>query len=349
VLSINHLLGFVVHRCVLAGVFATFAWQCFAQSEGATHVAATLSADGAYDAIEINGLVLSLSDVETLMAAGVLRMDPVSNRFSFGTAIVSERQMAAALRELHLAKPRSALGLYRSAKTVLPNSASHELTIPSGFGPARFANQPSGATLSASFGGVSRVPYTKDPDGALGFGFGFGNAFDGVGASVMMSLNDLSQIGNPDRISWGIALGHYISDGLSVALGGENLFVKTTDGQASIYGVGSWAFDPATSAIPFKGTVTIGAGSGRFATMTERDRAEGRSDDATIIFGGLAWEMNPALNVIAEWNGRNLNAGLAYVVPNTGVSMKIGVKDLTRFSGDGPMLAGSVGVTLLRF
>lgn len=83
--------------------------------------------------------------------------------------------------------------------------------------------------------------------------------------------------------------------------------------------------------------------------MTERDRAEGKSDLATIVFGGLAWEVDPTLNLIAEWNGRNLNVGWSYVVRNTGVSMKIGVKDLTRFSGDGPMVAGSVGVPLLRF
>ena len=104
-----------------------------------------------------------------------------------------------------------------------------------GFGPAHFSNQPGRAALSASIGGVSRVPYTANPDGALGLGLTFGNAFDGIGGAVMVSANDLSQLDNAQRISWGIELSHYLSDGISVSVGGENLFVGFTDGEPSFY------------------------------------------------------------------------------------------------------------------
>ena len=309
----------------------------------------TLAAGGAYDSVVINGLVLPLGDVDRLLNAGVLRLDAASHHFSLGSGITSERQLAAKLQTLPLENPGAVLDLYRSAKVAMPDGAAHELTVPSGFGPAHFANQSRNVVLSASLGGVSRVPYTSSADGALGFGLSFGNRFKGVGASLMVSFNDLSNFGNPDRISYGFALNHYLWDGVSVAVGGENLFVKYTDGEPSYYVAGSWAFTPETSAMPFSGTATIGAGSGRFATMTARDIFEGKTGPATAVFASLAWQATKSLNVIAEWNGRNLNCGLGYTLPGTPISLKLGVEDLTGYSGDGPIVTGSVGVVLARF
>ena len=95
--------------------------------------------------------------------------------------------------------------------------------------------------------------------------------------------------------------------------------------------------------------MTLGVGNGRFADQTPRDVFEGKSAQATAIFGSLAWEVTPQFNLISEWNGRNLNAGLGYTFARTGVTVKLGVEDLTRFSGNGPILTGSVGMTLARF
>ena len=310
---------------------------------------ADLSGAGAFDAVTINGFTLPLADVQILQDAGVLRIDPVTQRFSFAPDITSERALKARLAALPLARPSGPRDLYRAAKVALPNSAAHTLTVPSGFGPAHFANQPGRATLSASLGGVNRVPYTSSGDGALGLGLSFGNSFDGIGAAVMVSANDLSQIDNLRRMSWGIELSHYFADGVSLSLGGENLFVQYTDGQDSYYVTGSWAFDPARSAMPFRGVWTLGAGSGRFATATPRDRAEGRMAKGTAVFTALAWQVTDRLNLIAEWNGRNLNSGIAYTLPRTGISLKLGVENLTSSSGNGPILTGSVGVTLIRF
>ena len=308
-----------------------------------------LSSNGRYNAITINGVVLPVQDVQAMLAAGLLRLDPVTQRFSLGASVTNEAQFTAALKPLPLQNPQAPRDLYRSTKVALPNGAAHELTVPSGFGPAHFSNSDDTVALSASLGGVSRVPYTSSPDGALGFGLSFGNAFDGLGASVMMSFNDLTQLGNGKRISWGAEVSHYLSDGISVAVGGENLFVQTTDGEASFYLAGSWAFDTKHTNMPFDGVLTLGAGNGRFADQTPRDIFEGKAPHGTGIFGSLAWEATPHLNLIAEWNGRNLNAGLGYTLAQTGVTFKLGVEDLTRFSGNGPILTGSVGMTLARF
>ena len=306
-----------------------------------------LSGSGAFDAVTINGFTFPVTDVQTLQQAGILRLNPETRHFAFAPDITSERALQTRLRPLNLSRPTAPSDLYLAAKVTLPNAAAHELTVPSGFGPAHFANQPGSTTVSASLGGVNRVPYTTSPDGALGFGLSFGNAFHGLGASISMSLNDLNHLGNGQRISWGFDLSHYVADGLSLALDGENLFARFTDGEASYSLAGSWAFD--RRQMPFKGVLTLGAGTGRFAHATERDIFEGRAAHATGLFGALSYEVNDHFNLITEWNGRNLNAGLGYVLPRSGISLKLGLEDLTRHSGNGPILTGSVGATLIRF
>ena len=306
-----------------------------------------LSGSGAFDAVTISGFTLPLTDVQTLQDAGILRLNPETRHFAFAPEITSERALQTRLRPLTLSRPTAPSDLYRAAKVALPNAAAHELTVPSGFGPAHFANQPGSTTLSASLGGVSRVPYTTSPDGALGFGLGFGNAFHGLGASIMMSLNDLNHLGNGQRISWCFDVSHYVADGLSLSLGGENLFARFTDGEASFSLAGSWAFDHRQ--MPFKGVLTLGAGTGRFANATPRDIAEGRAAHGTGLFGAVSYEVSDHFNLITEWNGRNLNAGLGYVLARSGISLKLGVEDLTRHSGNGPIITGSVGFTLIRF
>ena len=82
--------------------------------------------------------------------------------------------------------------------------------------------------------------------------------------------------------------------------------------------------------------------------MTPRDMAEGNSFPPTALFAGLAWEASRSLNLITELNGRNLKAGIAYYIPNSSISLKLGVENLTRYSGDGPIVTGSVGMMLAR-
>ena len=306
-----------------------------------------LGGGGAYQMVEIAGFFVPVSDAERMLRSGTLRFDPDRQRFSFGPSVTSERALRRQLRAMDLEDPRAVRDLYRAYKVALPNAASHVLTVPSGYGPAIFSNQDGKVSIGAGFGGVSRVPYTDDPDGGFGLGVGFGNAFETVGVSLGVSLNDLSEPDNTDRISASVEVSRYLWDGLSVAVGGENLLVRDTDGQDSYYVVGSWAFDRDT--MPFDGVLTVGLGSGRFAKKTERDTVEGKGDDGTILFGALAWEVTARLNLIADWNGRNLTVGFAMAIPESPVSVRLGLRDLTGNTGDGPRVTGSVAVTLARF
>tara|TARA_R110002020_G_scaffold19324_2_gene67009 strand:- start:1485 stop:2528 length:1044 start_codon:yes stop_codon:yes gene_type:complete len=319
---------------------------CLAASSARAQ-APDLGAGGTYQTIEIAGFLLPVGDAERMLEAGTLRFDPDRQRFSFGPSVTSERALRRQVSALDLEDPRAVRDLYRANKVALPNAAAHVLTVPSGYGPALFSNQDGKVSIGAGFGGVSRVPYTDEADGGFGLGVGFGNAFETVGVSLGVSLNDLSEPGNTDRISASVEISRYLWDGLSVAVGGENLFVQETDGQQSYYAVGSWAFDRGT--MPFDGVLTLGAGSGRFADKTERDTAEGKGREGTILFGALAWEMTERLNLIADWNGRNLTVGFAMALPESPVSVRLGLRDLTGNTGDGPRLTGSVAVTLARF
>ncbi|SNT08520.1 hypothetical protein [Tropicimonas sediminicola] len=308
-----------------------------------------LRGDGQYDAVTIAGFTLPLEDVERLVAQGVMTFDAEAGRFAFGPDIGSERQLRHALRQSSDIEARAVADLYRANKVALPNGAAQTLTVPSGYGPAIFSNQRGGVSFGVAVGGVSRVPYTDEPDGGLSLGVGFGNAFETVGVSLGLAINDLSDPGNTDRYSAAFQVSRYLWDGLSVAVGGENLAVAETDGQESYYGVGSWAFDPEHTALPFAGVATLGVGSGRFSDMTERDLAEGKPNRATGVFGAISVEVTPSANFVADWNGRNLTVGGAFLIPGTGISVRLGVRDLTGNSGDGPRLTGSAGLTLVRF
>jgi hypothetical protein len=308
-----------------------------------------LRGDGAFDTVSIAGFLIPINDIDRLDSAGILGFNPATNRFAFTDQITSERRLKTVLRAVDLEDARAIRDLYRAAKVPLPNGVAHSLTVPSGFGPAIFSNQRGGVALGVGIGGMSRVPYTNDADGGVAFGLSFGNSFETVGGTVGMSLNDLSDVANTDRMSFGIEFSRYIADGLSISVGGENLFVVNTDGEESYYVTGSWAFDADSGFLPFDGVATIGLGSGRFANKTPRDIAEGKGRHGTVIFGALAWEISKHVNLIADWNGRNLNAGGAFRIPKTGVSVKLGVRDLTNNTGDGARLTGSIGFTIARF
>lgn len=329
--------------CVLGVVL------CASHAGAADTTTFDLRGGGAFDTVSIAGFLIPIDDIDALNRAQVLALNPATGRFAFADRVSSERQLMRALRGLELRDGRAVRDLYRAAKVALPNAVAHTLTVPSGFGPGTLSNQRAGVVLGVGIGGVSRVPYTNKADGGIAFGLSFGNAFDTLGVSIGLTINDLSNITDTDRMSFGIEFSRYIADGLSVAVGGENLFVTKTDGEDSYYAVGSWAFDADRSVLPFDGVATLGVGSGRFANLTARDTAEGRGKHATAVFGSLAWEVTERFNVVADWNGRNLSAGVAFRLPKSGISAKLGLRDLTGHSGDGARLTGSIGFAIAQF
>ncbi|MDJ0821275.1 MAG: hypothetical protein QNJ09_05605 [Paracoccaceae bacterium] len=144
-------------------------------------------------------------------------------------------------------------------------------------------------------------------------------------------------------------MSRYLFDGLSIAVGGQNMFVKETDSDSSYYIVLSKSFSNNQSFLPFDGVFTIGAGTGRFAKLRPKDVAAGKGERGTTVFAALSAELSQSANFIVDWNGRNLSAGFAFRIPDSSLSATFSIQDLTSFSGDGPRLAVGLSMPLLSF
>jgi len=221
----------------------------------------------------------------------------------------------------------------------LPNRAATTLTTPSGWGAW-------GNTIFIGGGITSPAPYTDDSDGAATVGFGVGNPAENVGLQISATVNDLSE---QDNVSYGAVLHRYIGYGTSVAIGGEHLFrdKEESDAGESYYLGFGHAFQNVASETPGESGLhgSIGVGNGRFAHKSPLDVADGKGEKGSYVFGALAYEIFTRTNVILEWSGLNLNAGIA-VAPfeSFPLGVVLGAADLTDNSGDGVRFIGAAGL-----
>ena len=79
-----------------------------------------LRGNGRYGAITINSVVLSVQDVQQMLGAGLLQLDPATRRLSIGAGLSSEARFIAALRQVPLSNPQAPRDLYRSSKVAVP-------------------------------------------------------------------------------------------------------------------------------------------------------------------------------------------------------------------------------------
>ena len=148
-------------------------------------------------------------------------------------------------------------------------------------------------------------------------------------------------------------LHRYLGGRTAIALGGEGLF---TDGSfvddlgETFYVVVGHVVQGMTS--PRLGVgrlhLSAGVGSGRFSSTSDRDVSEGKRSNGTWIFGNSTLEVAEDVNIIVEWAGINLHAGVskAFQVDEVSISFSLAVADLTGFSSDGTrlLLGGAMAV-----
>ncbi len=237
----------------------------------------------------------------------------------------------------------------RAGDVLQPNNAGGTLTIP-GAG---------GAHSNVAFAGVGYTnpqAYSKDDDAGLAFGFGVGNPQELAGLEVALAVNDVSEF---DNLSWGLKVHRYIGNGTTVAIGGDSLFPqKESDANETFYVVATHAMQQYESMTPgrSKMQVTLGIGSGRFANKSGLDASTGKGEDGTYLFGGVAYEVYDATNIIVDWNGINLNAGVSAsplqwipALAHIPLVVSVGAADLTDYSGDDVRLIVSAGVAYKLF
>lgn len=225
----------------------------------------------------------------------------------------------------------------------LPNGGAMSMTIPTGWG-AAFQS----VFVGGSF--VDRIPYEVDapPDGGFSFGTGLWDPVLFVGLEASVAVADA---GSFEDLGLGLKVHRELSPSWAVAAGVENIRLDSdeTDFDLQTYYV---AVSHGVRAIPL--WVTAGVGSGRFVDMSAADVVAGKDEEGTRVFGSVAYQLIAApkfsANLIGEWNGINLGAGIGALANPFGMpfAISVGLLDLTGYSGDGTRftISGGLGASL---
>lgn len=219
--------------------------------------------------------------------------------------------------------------------TYLRNSNGKSLTTPVAWGA-------SNNVIFAGVGTTTPSQYSPKSDGIAILGAGIGDPVKNIGFEFYITSIDLSQW---KEYSASFQLSRDLGEGSAVGVGLQRLMI--TDGgdtPKSFYAV----YSKGVQSHPYineetgtsKLTYSIGVGSGVYGDKSPRDVVEGRGEHGTYVFGNIAYEVAHSFNVITDWNGLNLNAGVSKTlfISRIPVGVTLGVADLTHNSGDGPRL-----------
>ena len=227
-----------------------------------------------------------------------------------------------------------------SAPIYQPNNYAKSITTPIAWGA-------SNTVIFMGAGGSVPAPYDSKNDGAAIFGLGVGDPDKNLGVQIALVSLDLSQW---DRYSISAHLHHNIGNASAVAVGVENVML-TDGGDAgkSFYAVYSESVQSSSFVNKKTGksklSYSIGAGTGRFGDKSPDDIATGKGKHGTYVFGNIAYDVADAFNIVTDWNGLNLNAGVSKTiwVAKIPIAAVVGAADLTKNSGDGVRLVFAVG------
>lgn len=253
--------------------------------------------------------------------------------------------LASAFLAVALSVPQLAEAAEPAAPTYLPNIHGKSLTTPVAWGA-------SGGVAFFGVGGTWPSPYSDNADGAAVFGFGVGDPVKLAGLQVAVASVDISEW---KEYSMGLHLSREIGPALGVGVGVESIML-TDGGDAgeSYYVVFSHGvqWDPFVNRHTGKSRLhcSIGAGTNRFGDKSPVDVQSGKGEHGTYVFTNVSYEVADAFNLIMDWNGLNLNAGVArtFLIPGFPfpIVTALGVADLTTNSGDGPRAVFALGTGL---
>ncbi len=248
---------------------------------------------------------------------------------------------------LGLSSPVSAstpIGVYNYT----PNNHGKSVTTPVAWGA-------SNNVVFMGVGGTYESPYTNKADGAAMFGYGLGDPKKNVGVQVAFISLDLTEW---EEYSSAIHLSKNLGNADAIGVGVENIMLTDGgDSGVSYYVVYSRASQDPSVINPktnkSKLHYSVGVGKGRFSDMSDADKDPKRGnkgEHGTYVFGNVSYEVFDACNIVTDWNGMNLNAGLSksFMLGKLPFAATVGVADLTGYSGDGARLvvAGGFGFKL---
>ncbi|MCF8216147.1 MAG: hypothetical protein K9I59_05065 [Chlorobium sp.] len=224
--------------------------------------------------------------------------------------------------------------------TFLPNNHGKSITTPVAWGA-------SNNVIFMGIGGTSPAPYSDDTDGAAVLGFGIGDPVKNLGVQLALISLDISEW---EEYSVSVHLSKDLGSANAIGIGVENVMITDGgDSDESFYIV----YSQGMQSDPFVNDNTgnsklhfsIGAGTGRFGDKSPDDIADGKGEHGTYVFGNVAYEVAESFNVIADWNGLNLNAGASktFWLGTFPLAVTVGAADLTDNSGDGVRFVASLG------
>lgn len=236
-----------------------------------------------------------------------------------------------------------AVGITNSVN--MPNGASKSLTTPTAWGA-------SNNVVFFGGGGTIPSPYSTKNDGAAVLGCGLGDSKKNIGVQLVLISNDVDLKSGWKEYSGAVQLSRQLGNANAIAVGVDNVPLingQMDDSGKSYYvvysqGVQAGSFVNETTGNS-KLTYSIGVGTGQFSDKSAADIGSGKGAHGTYVFGNIAYELVPDFNVICDWNGVNLNAGLSHTfyVAHLPISVLVGAADLTDYSGDGVRCIFAVG------
>lgn len=195
--------------------------------------------------------------------------------------------------------------------------------------------------LAISIGGAT-VPKSQQAsigkaDGSMSLGAGLGDAKKYLGLEVTANLISLRG-GFAEDGSLNTKLHFSLPQQSAMALGVENIgrWGDAKNGYSSAYAAYTKFFEltpGAANSLPL--SVNIGVGDGRF-------HSSGKS--GLSAFGGVALFPTSRFSVIADYTGRDLNAGVSYVpFLRTPLTITLGLVNLTEKDNQDVQFSGGLG------
>jgi len=251
-----------------------------------------------------------------------------------------QKYLIPALMGLFALHSPDASAVETGVPTYLPNSNGKSLTTPVAWGA-------SNGVVFLGVGGTSPSPYRTKTDGAAVLGAGIGDPEKNLGIQLSVVSLDVSAWG---EYSASLHVFRDLGNANSIGAGVENVMLSNGgDAGKSYYAV----YSQGVQADPFidkatgnsKLTYSVGVGSGRFGDKTPEDIAHGKGKHGSYVFGNISYEVAQSFNIITDWNGTNLNAGVSktFRIVNVPIAIVVGAADLTSNSGDGVRLIGAIG------
>jgi hypothetical protein len=150
-------------------------------------------------------------------------------------------------------------------------------------------------------------------DGLAAFGFGLGDATEGLGLSTVITSYSPYRLGLGDHTTVSAQIFRHVNETMSIAIGGENALTAGGDKEnGSYYGVLSKIFwNPISGQQAWLQSITVsgGVGNGRFRTIEQIRKGE----ETVGVFASVGLLFHEQVSMISDWTGQDLNIGVTVV------------------------------------